>query len=211
VKAKAKAKAQEQSEPEAPLAEKVAAVMPYFPYKKIERFYDVQGLLKHPKLFNKVCDVMAKRFRKMDITKIAAFEARGFLFAPVAIKAGLPFIMLRKAGKMPNTISSAPYTKEYEGVDQICIQRGAIVEGDKVVLLDDLVATGGTLCAGIELVKACGGEVTECACMVELKFLKGRDRCLAAGAKAVFGFIDEELLQTKAELPEDYVDDGAAH
>jgi len=201
----------EDLEPNGPLAAKIAAVIPYFPYKKVDKFYDIQGLLNHPKLLNSMCEVMARRFRKLGITKIAAFEARGFLFTPVAIKLGVPFLMLRKAGKMPNTISSAPYTKEYEGVDTICVQKGAIVKGDKVALIDDLVATGGTLCAGIELVKACEAEVTECTCMVEIKFLKGRDRCIAAGAKDVWGFIPEDLLTTAAELPADYTDDGAAH
>lgn len=201
----------EDLENDGPLAKEVAAVIPYFPYKKIDRFYDIQGLLKHPRLLDAVCVVMARRFGKLGVTKILGFEARGFLFTPVAIKAGVPFIMLRKAGKMPNTISSAPYTKEYEGLDKMCIQKGAVVPGDKVALIDDLVATGGTLCAGIELVKACGAEVVECSCMVELKALKGRDRCLKAGAKDVWGFISEDLLTTKAELPDDYVDDGAAH
>ena len=87
----------------------------------------------------------------------------------------------------------------------------SVKEGDKVLLIDDLVATGGTLCSGIELIKACGGEVTECGCMVELKFLKGRDRCIAAGAKSVWAFMSEEILTTKAALPAEYVDDGEAH
>merc|ERR1712086_437442 len=112
---------------------------------------------------------------------------------------------------MPNTISSAPYTKEYEGLDVMCVQKGAITKDDKVILIDDLIATGGTLCAGIELMKACEAEVTECSCMVELKVLKGRDRCLKAGAKAVWGFISEDILNVKAALPDDYKDDGAAH
>eukprot|EP00928_Gymnodinium_smaydae_P062369 TRINITY_DN46253_c0_g1_i1.p1 TRINITY_DN46253_c0_g1~~TRINITY_DN46253_c0_g1_i1.p1 ORF type:complete len:203 (-),score=47.32 TRINITY_DN46253_c0_g1_i1:286-894(-) len=190
---------------------KVADVIPYFPFKKLERFYDVQGLLHHPALFDEVCAVMARRYKAMGITKVVGFEARGFLYTPVAIKLGVPFIMLRKAGKMPNTISSAPYTKEYEGLDVMCIQRGAIVPGDKVLLIDDLVATGGTLCAGIELVKACGGEVTECGCMVELVFLKGRERCVAAGAKGLWALLTEDVLTTKAALPADYTDDGAPH
>ena len=75
----------------------------------------------------------------------------------------------------------------------------------------DRVATGGTLCSGIELIKACGAEPTECACMVELKFLKGRERVMSAGSKGVWSFIDEEKLTTPAVLPADYVDDGAAH
>lgn len=191
-----------------PLAKEIAAVIPYYPYKRLDKFYDIQGLLQHPKLFNSICAVMARRYRRRNITKICAFEARGFLFAAVSIKLGVPFVMLRKDGQMPNTISSAPYTKEYEGVDSICVQRGLIKDGDKVVLLDDLVATGGTLCAGIELVKSLKAEVVECGCMIELKALKGRERCLKAGAKEVWGFISEELLTTKADLPEGYTDDG---
>eukprot|EP00434_Breviolum_minutum_P026636 symbB.v1.2.023540.t2/scaffold2159.1/size105835/8 len=226
----------------------IAEVIPYFPFKKLEKFYDVQGLLNHPKLLNAMCAVMARRFRKMKVTKICGFEAesqgqqtnfavircmirdmtdypsgnhgldetnqlwtanfekkseackldssnltnskkrrfqqqaRGFLFTPVAIKLGVPFIMLRKAGKMPNTISSGPYTKEYEGVDEICVQKGAIVKDDKAT-------------------------VVECACMVELQALNGREKCLKAGAESVWGFISEELLTKKAELPDDYKDD----
>jgi len=74
-----------------------------------------------------------------------------------------------------------------------------------------LIATGGTLCAGIELVKACKAEVTDCACLVELKALGGREKCLKAGAKGVWGFISEDLLTLKADLPEGYVDDGKPH
>lgn len=191
-----------------PLAKEIAAVIPWFPYKKLPKFFDIQGLLRHPKLFNAMCAVMAKRYRKMGVTKIAAFEARGFVFSPVSIKLNVPFVLLRKDGKMPSAISSTPYTKEYEGLDSICVQKGLIVEGDKVVLLDDLVATGGTLCAGIELMKACKAEVVECGCMIELKALNGREKCIKAGAKDVWGFISEDLLTTAAELPDGYVDDG---
>jgi adenine phosphoribosyltransferase len=216
-KAKAKAKTQakklsaEDFETDGPLAKEIAPVIPFFPFKHIEKFYDIQGLLKHPKLLNAACALMAKRFRKLGATKVAGFEARGFLFTPVAIKMGVPFVMLRKSGKMPNTISSAPYTKEYAGVDSICIQKDIIAPGDKVVLLDDLVATGGTLCAGVELIKACEAEVVECACLVELKSLKGRERVTKAGAKAVWALMTEELLTTAAALPTGYVDDGEAH
>lgn len=193
------------------LESEVAAALPYYPFKGIDRFYDVQGLLNKPHLFEQMCDMLAARCAELGITKIVAFEARGFLFTPVSLKLGVPFVMLRKAGKMPNTISSTPYTKEYAGVDTMCIQRGAVGPGDKVMLIDDLVATGGTLCSGIELLKACGAEPTECACMVELKFLKGRERVIKAGAKGVWSFVDEEKLNTPAVLPKEYVDDGAAH
>ncbi|CAK9115316.1 Adenine phosphoribosyltransferase (APRT) [Durusdinium trenchii] len=207
-KAKAKVKAAAKKVDDDTLAKSIAEVIPYFPFKKLDKFYDIQGLLHHPKLLNAMCAVMARRFRKMKVSKICGFEARGFLFTPVAIKLGVPFVMLRKAGKMPNTISSGPYTKEYEGVDEICVQKGAILKDDKVVLIDDLVATGGTLCAGIKLMQACEAAVVECACMVELKALNGREKCLKAGAESVWGFISEDLLTTKAELPDDYKDDG---
>merc|ERR1719507_2331317 len=187
-----------------PLAKEIAAAIPYFPYKKLEKFYDVQGLLRHPKLFNAVCAVMAKRYRKMGVTKLCAFEARGFLFATVSIKLGVPFVMLRKDGKMPNTISSAAYTKEYTGLDiePVCVQKGLIVEGDKVILIDDIIATGGTACAGVELMKAYGAEVLECGCLIEMRALKAREKILKAGAKKVWGFILEELLTTKPATTE---------
>lgn len=228
-KAEAKRLQQGDMESDGPLAKEIALHIPYFPFKKIERFYDIQGLLQHPKLLNAMCAVWAKRFRKMGVTKICGFEARGFLFTPVSIKLGVPFVMLRKAGKLPNTISSGPYTKEYDGLDEMCVQKGAVVKGDKVVLIDDLIATGarprggriGTLEPSLPLRDGCRrrwrrtsfasspqAEVVECSCMVELKALKGREKCLAAGAKSVWGYISEELLTTKAELPDNYVDDG---
>lgn len=186
----------EDTETDGPLAKEVAAVIPYFPYQKLEKYYDIQGLLKHPKLFNAVCAVLGKRFKSLGVTKIAAFEARGFLFAPVSVRIGVPFILLRTSGKLPNTISS----KEQAGVDTICVQRGAINEGDKVALVDDFVATGDSFCAGIELMKACQAEVVECASLVELKALNGREKCLKAGAKNMWSFISEDLLTTKADV-----------
>jgi len=191
-----------------PLAKEIAAVIPNFPFKKLDKYYDIQGLLHHPKLLNAMCAIFAKRYRRSGITKVCAFEARGFLFATVSIKLGVPFIMLRKDGKMPNTVSSAPYTKEYEDVNTLCVQKGAIVKGDKVVLIDDFVATGGTLCAGIELMKAMKAEVVECGCMIELEELGGRERAMKAGAKNVWGFIKEDLLTTEAKLPDGNVVDG---
>ena len=129
----------------------------------------------------------------------------------MAVRLGVPFVMLRKSGKMPNMIYSKPYTKEYEGNDQLGIPRGHIVEGDKVLLIDDLIATGGTLSAGIELIQKVGAEATSCACMVELKMLGGAAKAKAAGAKDVWAFMSEDILLNEATLPEGYVDDGAAH
>merc|ERR550514_441374 len=198
-------------EPNDAAAREMAALIPYYPFKGIDRFYDIGGLLAHPDKFDQMCETFAARYRAMGLTHICGFDARGFLFTPVAIKLGIPFVMLRKKGKMPNTISSTPYTKEYAGVSEICITRGSVGPGARVLLIDDLIATGGTLCAGIELIKACGGTVASCGCMVELVFLEGRKKCLAAGAEDVWSFISEDMLTTEATLPADYVDDGEAH
>ena len=239
------------ADPTGAVAQEMAALMPYFPFKSIPRFYDIGGLLadpvkvRHavhtahtlthslfsllsplppttishslflsplaPAQFNLICEVFATRYASMGITHIAGFDARGFLFTPVALKLGLPFIMLRKKGKMPNTISSGPYTKEYAGTSEICITRGAVGPGDRVLLIDDLVATGGTLCAGIKLIQALGATVASCGCMVELTMLGGRAKCIAAGAEDVWSFLDESILTTEAVLPAEYVDDGEAH
>ena len=147
-----------------PLAREIAAVIPYFPFKGIPRFYDVGGLLASPTHFQKVVDVMAERYADLKIDAIGGFDARGFLFTPVALALNKPFFMLRKKGKMPNTIYGEQYTKEYAGSDCLGIPRGAVKPGDRVLLIDDLVATGGTLTAGVELVEAQGATVVECAC-----------------------------------------------
>lgn len=200
--AAAKRLTEEDMESTGPLAKQVAAVIPYYPFKKMEKYYDVQGLLKHPNMLNAVCAVMAKHLRKSGITKLAASDAKGFLFTPLALKMALPFVMLRKPGTLPNAISSKD--------GKACVQRGAITKGDKVALVDDILATGTTSSAGIELVQACEAEVVDCVYMVELKALSGRQRCLDAGAKAVWSFISEDLLTLKAELPDGYKDDAKA-
>jgi len=197
--------------PDGPIAREIAAVIPYYPFKKIDRFYDIGGLLAHPTLFSRAVDVLVARYAAMKVDKIGGFDARGFLFTPVALKLGIPFFMLRKKGKMPNSVTGKAYQVEYGSRDGLCIQRTSVVSGDRVVLIDDLVATGGTLASGIELVKEFGGTVVECGCMVELKFLKGKEKAMAAGAQKVWAFISEEILTVKGELPSGYVDDGEEH
>lgn len=195
-----------------PEAKAIAAVIPYFPFKGIPRFYDVGGLLANPDKFQRVVDIMAERYAALEIDAIGGFDARGFLFTPVALALKKPFFMLRKKGKMPNTIYGKEYTKEYAGNDCLGIPRGAVKPGDRVLLIDDLVATGGTLAAGVELVEGQGAKVVECACMVELKFLNGRAKVQEKFPDTnVWGFISEEVLLNEAKLPEGYVDDGEAH
>jgi len=107
---------------------------------------------------------------------VAAVESRGFIFgAPVAVRLGLPFVPLRKPGKLPFRTRHGRYDLEY-GSDGIEIHEDALTHGARVVVLDDLLATGGTMQAAINLVRQRGGEVTAAACIIELSFLNGRNR-----------------------------------
>ena len=175
--------------------------------------------MKRPDVFQLVVDVMIERYRDANIDAICGFDARGFVLGPpVALALNKPFIMLRKKGKMPNAITGASYSKEYAGDDSLGIPRGSIQKGDRVLLIDDLVATGGTLCAGIDLVKKLGGTCVECACVVEIKFLNAaaKFRSLGHGEIPIWALIDESVLVLDglkcADIPtEGYVDDGEAH
>ena len=200
-------------------AQRIASVTPYFPFKGVPRFYDIGGFLKDPEAFQMAIDVFVERYRDQDIDSIAGFDARGFILGPpIALALKKPFIMLRKKGKMPNAITGKEYSKEYAGNDSLSIPRGSIAKGDRVLLIDDLVATGGTLVAGIDLVKGMGGIPVEAACVVELKFLDARKKFQEHNHKDVpiWALMDEEILTLDGladeSIPtEGYVDDGEAH
>merc|ERR1711879_534043 len=118
--------------------------------------------------------------------------------------------MLRKKGKMPNALLSKSYECEYGTREGVGIPRGAVNPGDRVLLIDDLVATGGTLSAGIECIRMCKGVVVECACIVELKFFresraKFYKEC-GIDDVPLWALISEEILENAAPLPEDYKD-----
>jgi orotate phosphoribosyltransferase len=131
--------------------------------------------------------------------------------------------MMRKQGKMPNSISSDAYDTEYGKRSGLTVQRDKIKKGDRVLIIDDLVATGGTLSSAINLVHMLGGEVVECACVVELKMFVDppEDTGLPSRSKLfkshninhvpVWGLISEDVLTVEASLPEGYVDDGEEH
>ena len=205
--------------PNGPVAERIASVTPYFPFKGIERFYDIGGFLKDPEAFQLAIDVFVERYRGLNIDSICGFDARGLVLGPpIALALGKPFFMLRKKGKMPNSISGTEYSKEYAGNDILTIPRGSVNEGDRVLLVDDLVATGGTLCAGIELVKKLGGVCVECASVVEIKFLNARKKLDDSGHAEVpiWALMDETILTLDGLKDEkidtaNYVDDGEAH
>ena len=149
--------------------------IPDFPKPGI-LFYDISTLLRHPDAWQVAMGRMANRIRAYQPTLLAGIESRGFLMAaPLALKLGCGFVMLRKRGKLPGTVTGLDYALEY-GTDRIEIQADAIEPGARVVVVDDLLATGGTMRAGISLLRQAGAEVPAAAALIELTFLGGRGR-----------------------------------
>lgn len=149
--------------------------VPDFPKPGI-LFYDVSTLLAHPDAWQVTMGRMAKVVAPRAPDVLAGIESRGFLVAaPLALKLGMGFVMVRKRGKLPGATISHDYALEY-GSDTVEIQEGAIAPGQRVVILDDLLATGGTLNAASELITKVGGTVVGAACIIELSFLNGREK-----------------------------------
>jgi adenine phosphoribosyltransferase len=149
--------------------------IPDFPKPGI-LFKDITPILSDPALFSEVIADLAQRYLPMRIDKIAAMESRGFIFgAPLAEHIGAGFVPLRKFGKLPHTTVAETFNLEY-GTETLEVHVDAIHRGERVLIIDDLLATGGTAEAATRLVKRIGGEVVEMAFVVELKFLKGRER-----------------------------------
>ena len=139
-------------------------------------FYDISTLLRHADAWQVAMGRMANAVRSHHPDLLAGVESRGFLVAaPLAIKLGCGFVMLRKRGKLPGATVSLEYALEY-GTDCIEIQADAIAPGQRVVVVDDLLATGGTLAAGISLLRRVGAVVPAAATLIELTFLNGRAR-----------------------------------
>lgn len=149
--------------------------IPDFPKPGI-LFYDIATLLAHPKAWQATVDQLADIVRPLKPDVLAGIESRGFLVAaPLALSLGCGFLMIRKKGKLPGETVGHTYDLEY-GSDTIEIQADAVQPGQRVVILDDLLATGGTLAASIELLKSQGAEVVGAAGIIELTFLGGRSR-----------------------------------
>lgn len=146
-----------------------------FPKKGIV-FKDITGIFKDPKVLKALIDSLAKRYGTKKIGAIVACEARGYLVGvPLAYKMGVPFVPVRKPGKLPRETYKVSYELEY-GSNTLEIHKDALKKGSKVLIVDDLLATGGTVNATIELVEKCGAKVVESAFVVELCFLKGREK-----------------------------------
>lgn len=149
--------------------------VPDFPKKGI-LFYDITGILQTPEAFNYCIDTMVERYKDAHIDAVAAIEARGFLFAaPFASRMNIPQILVRKAGKLPGETREKRFQLEY-GEDRIQIHASDVKKGSRVLLIDDLVATGGTLEAAAELIEELGATISDIFCVIGLPFLRYHDK-----------------------------------
>ena len=149
--------------------------IPDFPKPGI-LFKDITPLLAEPPAFQHAIDLLAEHYRPEPVDAVAAAEARGFLFAaPLALHLKKPLVPLRKPGKLPFRTYSLKYDLEY-GSAELHMHIDGVGQGARVLLVDDLLATGGTMQAGCQLVQKAGGVVAGCAFLLELLFLKGRER-----------------------------------
>lgn len=149
--------------------------VPDFPKPGI-LFYDISTLLRHADAWQVAVGRMAGLVRRHQPDVLAGVESRGFLLAaPLALALGCGFVMIRKRGKLPGAVAGLDYALEY-GTDRIEIQADAVKPGDRVVVVDDLLATGGTMAASITLLQQVGAIVPAAAALIELTFLGGRQR-----------------------------------
>jgi adenine phosphoribosyltransferase len=149
--------------------------IPDFPKPGI-LFYDITTLLKDPAAYREAIDLMLEPYRDERIDIVVGMESRGFIFsAPMAYRLGAGFVPVRKLGKLPAETLTVEYALEY-GSNTLEIHRDAIGPGQRVLIVDDLLATGGTVRGTIELVERLQGDVVALAFLVELDFLKGRER-----------------------------------
>lgn len=156
------------------LKEKIRTV-PHWPIEGV-MFRDITTLLQDPAAFKETCDMLYARYREMKVDKVVAIDARGFIFGAVlAYKLNVGFVPVRKAGKLPYKTIRESYTLEY-GENVVEMHIDAIQKGEKVLVVDDLIATGGTISAATKLVEKLGGEILECVFIVELPDLNGKQK-----------------------------------
>ncbi|KAK6939708.1 Phosphoribosyltransferase domain, partial [Dillenia turbinata] len=149
----------------------VIRVIPDFPKPGI-MFQDISTLLLDPKAFKDSIDLFVERYKDRNISVVAGIEARGFIFGPpIALAIGAKFVPMRKPGKLPGAVIREEYPLEY-GKDIMEMHVGAVNAGERAIVVDDLIATGGTLRAALNLLESVGVEVVECACLIELPELK---------------------------------------
>lgn len=156
------------------LKEKIRTV-PNWPIEGV-MFRDITTLLQDPEAFRAACDQFYNRYKDMNIDKVVGIDARGFIFGAVmAYKLNVGFIPVRKKGKLPAATIRESYSLEY-GEDVLEMHADAIEKDERVLIVDDLIATGGTISATIKLVENLGGKIVECVFLVELPDLNGREK-----------------------------------
>ena len=139
-------------------------------------FYDITTLLNDPSGLQGVINDLVNQYRGEKITKVVGIESRGFIFgAPLAYQLQAGFVPVRKPGKLPADVFEVKYELEY-GSNSLAIHRDAIALGERVLVVDDLLATGGTAAATVQLISQLGGEIVGCAFLIELLSLKGREK-----------------------------------
>lgn len=154
---------------------KIIRDIPDFPKKGII-FKDITTLLRDPVSFQRAVDLLGHRYIDKSIDLVVGVEARGFIIgAALAYKLGAGIVLVRKPGKLPYKTHKASYELEY-GTDELEIHQDAISKGQRVLIADDLLATGGTASAVIKLIEKLGGTIEECAFLIELDSLKGREK-----------------------------------
>jgi len=164
--------------------------VPHWPKKGI-MFKDVTTLIKNPEGFKETIDLLYKRYADKNIDKVVGIVSRGFIFgARLAYLLGCGFVIVRKPGKLPAECICEEYSLEY-GTDKIEVHKDAIEKGDRVLIVDDLLATGGTMAAARNLIKKLGGDVVELTFVVELIDLKGRDKLKGESIYSIVEFEGE--------------------
>jgi adenine phosphoribosyltransferase len=172
-----------------PIKSRIRTV-PHYPKQGIQ-FRDITTLLKDPVGFKVTIDELLRRYKDEKIDKIAGIESRGFILgAPLAYALGKGFVPIRKKGKLPAETIGHDYELEY-GTDRIEIHTDAISKGERVLLVDDLIATGGTAEAACKLIEKMGGQIIECCFVIDLPDIGGRGRLEKMGQK-VFALCEFE-------------------
>lgn len=156
-------------------------------------FRDVTSLFKEPKAMRMVCDAFIQRYMNEPITHIASIDARGFILGSVvAYQLNLPLVLIRKKGKLPGKTLFQEYSLEY-GTAAVEMQTDALAPGDKVLVFDDLIATGGTVLASVSLIRTLGAEVHEVAALIDLPDLMGSQKIIDSNVP-VFSLLAYEGL-----------------
>jgi adenine phosphoribosyltransferase len=162
-------------------------IIPDFPQPGI-RFKDITTLLNNGPVFKAAIDELKALVKDLQIDLIAGPEARGFVIgAPLAYALGVGFVPIRKSGKLPGDCVEANYALEY-GKDKLAMHKDAIIPGQKVLIADDLLATGGTIATSINLIHLLGGEIVGTVFLIELNYLNGREKLGGIGVKSLIQF-----------------------